>query len=114
MGRWHGLSSSSSSSSSADQVRPYARRRGKNVRADNFDEPARGPARPDLVEIVARLGWRYRHQLAPFYVALGQAMLASLGHDYAPRWWPLVLLVGTWPRPSRGIGGPTGGRSRST
>jgi DNA segregation ATPase FtsK/SpoIIIE, S-DNA-T family len=83
-----------SSSSSTDEVRPYARRRGTNVKVDKFGEPARGPARPDVVEIAFRLGWRYRHQLAPFYVALGLAMLASIGHDYAPPWWPLVLPAG--------------------
>ncbi len=83
-----------SSSSSADEVRPYARRRGTNVHADKFGEPARGPARPDPVEIAFRLGWRYRHELAPFHVALGLATLASIGHDYAPRWWPLALPLG--------------------
>jgi S-DNA-T family DNA segregation ATPase FtsK/SpoIIIE len=62
---------------------------------DNFGEPARGLARPpDLPEIVIRLGWRYRHELAPFYVALVLAAVASTGHDFAPRWWPAVLLVG--------------------
>jgi hypothetical protein len=45
-----------------------------------------------MPEIVVRLGWRYRHELAPFYVALALAGIASLGHDYAPTWWPAVLV----------------------
>jgi DNA segregation ATPase FtsK/SpoIIIE, S-DNA-T family len=77
-----------------DEGRPYARRHAREGSGDKFGGLARGPARPDPVQIVARLGWRYRHELAPFYVALGLAMLASIGHDYAPRWWPLVLPLG--------------------
>jgi hypothetical protein len=41
------------------------------------------------------LGWRYRHELAPFYLALGLAMFAGMAHDYAQRWWPLALLLGS-------------------
>ena len=73
----------------------YARRREARRYADEFGEPAWGPARPpDLPEIVVRLGWRYRNELAPFYAALGLAMLAGIGHDYAPKWWPAVLPLG--------------------
>lgn len=44
--------------------------------------------------VIARLAWRFRHELAPIYVALGLASFASLGHDYAPAWWPLALPLG--------------------
>jgi S-DNA-T family DNA segregation ATPase FtsK/SpoIIIE len=77
-----------------DEVRPYARRRDAWHFVDDLGEPARRPARPDPLMFLSRAGWRYRHELAPFYAALGLAILASIGHDYAPRWWPLALLVG--------------------
>jgi len=81
-------------SSGRPDDRAYTRRREANRFADKFGEPARRPARPDPLDTLARLGWRYRHELAPFYFAFGLAILASIGHDYAPRWWPIVLPVG--------------------
>jgi DNA segregation ATPase FtsK/SpoIIIE, S-DNA-T family len=74
---------------------PYARRREAGIFADDFGEPARWPARPPgLPELVTWLGWRYRHELAPFYFALVLAGIASTGHELVPRWWPAALLVG--------------------
>ncbi len=61
---------------------------------DMFGEPARGPARPDPLALLVALAWRYRHELAPFYAVLVLAVLASIGHDYAPHWWPLALPLG--------------------
>jgi S-DNA-T family DNA segregation ATPase FtsK/SpoIIIE len=76
--------------------RPYARRREAwSFYADESSEPARWPARPpDPHELLIRLGWRYRHELAPYYVALVLSGIAILGHWFVPRWWPAVLLVG--------------------
>jgi S-DNA-T family DNA segregation ATPase FtsK/SpoIIIE len=75
---------------------PYTRRRGaRRLYADEFGEPAWGPARPpDPHELLIRLGWRYRYQLAPYYAALTLAAVAILGSELAPRLWPAVLLVG--------------------
>jgi DNA segregation ATPase FtsK/SpoIIIE, S-DNA-T family len=83
-----------------DELRPYARRRETFRFVDKFGEPARRPARPDPYLMVARLAWRYRNELAPFYAALGLAIVASIGHDYAPHWWPVALLA---------VGGGTAG-----
>jgi S-DNA-T family DNA segregation ATPase FtsK/SpoIIIE len=41
-----------------------------------------------------RLGWRYRRFLAPYYVAVVLAGIASTGHTLASGWWPAVLLLG--------------------
>ncbi len=83
-----------STSTSTDDGRLNARRRAREGSVDMFGEPARGPARPDPLAFVVALGWRYRHELAPFYGALVLAVFASIGHDYAARLWPLGLLLG--------------------
>jgi S-DNA-T family DNA segregation ATPase FtsK/SpoIIIE len=78
--------------------RPYARRRAReaqSLHADVFGEPAIGPARPDDAIMVAlRWAWRWRNELAPFYFALGLAIVAGIGNDYAPQWWPMALPMG--------------------
>jgi S-DNA-T family DNA segregation ATPase FtsK/SpoIIIE len=82
-------------STSRDEVRPYARRRARQrLIVNEFGEPAWGPARPEPIEVAFRLGWRYRHELAPFYVAIGLAIFASIGHDYAPDLWPALPPLG--------------------
>jgi DNA segregation ATPase FtsK/SpoIIIE, S-DNA-T family len=54
-----------------------------------------GPARPhDPTVVMFRLGWRYRRELGPFYVVAGLAIVAGLGNDYAPAWWPVALPLG--------------------
>ena len=74
---------------------PYARRRARWGRpADEWSEPAWGPARPDPVLFLAERAWRYRHELAPFYAALALAIGAGIVHDYAARLWPLALPLG--------------------
>ena len=53
------------------------------------------PALPtDPALIMLRLAWRYRHELSPFYAALGLATIAGLAHDYASRLWLLALPLG--------------------
>jgi DNA segregation ATPase FtsK/SpoIIIE, S-DNA-T family len=78
--------------------RSYARRRarvGRSVQADVFGEPATRPARPDdPVMVLLHWAWRWRNELAPFYVVLGLAIVAGIGNDYAPHWWPLALPLG--------------------
>jgi S-DNA-T family DNA segregation ATPase FtsK/SpoIIIE len=44
--------------------------------------------------VLARLGWRYRRELGPFYVVLGLTIVAGIGNDYAPIWWPVALPLG--------------------
>jgi len=61
---------------------------------DKYGEPARGPARPDGIELIELLAWRYRHELAPYYTAVGLAVVAGAGHDFAAPWWPLALPLG--------------------
>jgi S-DNA-T family DNA segregation ATPase FtsK/SpoIIIE len=78
--------------------RPYTRRRaraGWGRPVDMFGEPIRGSARPDDPAVVLlRWAWRYRHELGPFYVLLGLAIIAGIGNDYAPAWWLLTLPLG--------------------
>ncbi len=78
--------------------RPYARRRAReaqSVQADIFGEPAPRPARPDdPIMVVLRWAWRWRNELAPFYFALGLAIVAGIGNDYVPQWWPMALPMG--------------------
>jgi hypothetical protein len=35
---------------------------------------------------VFRLAWRFRHELWPFYAALGLLTLSGILHDAAPAW----------------------------
>ncbi len=78
--------------------RPYARRRAREVSgrpADILGEPATRPARPDdPAAVMLWSAWRYRRELGPFYVVVGLAIVAGLGHDNAPAWWPLALPLG--------------------
>ncbi len=77
--------------------RPYARRRAREASsrpADFFGEPASGPAHTDPAMVLFRLAWRYRRELGPFYVVVGLAIVAGLGNDYAPAWWPVALPLG--------------------
>jgi hypothetical protein len=93
---WWGRKSKSSPVDFGRRRRPYARRREAwSFSGDESSEPARWPARPpDPHELLMRLLWRYRHQLAPYYAVLVLAAVAILGHWSAPRWWPAVLLLG--------------------
>jgi DNA segregation ATPase FtsK/SpoIIIE, S-DNA-T family len=62
---------------------------------DEWGEPVIVPARPvDPAMLVFRLAWHFRHELWPFYAALGLATVSGIAHDYAHGWWPLALLVG--------------------
>jgi S-DNA-T family DNA segregation ATPase FtsK/SpoIIIE len=93
---WWGRKSKSSPVDFGRRRRPYARRREAwSFYGDESSEPARWPARPsDPHELLMRLLWRYRHELAPYYAVLVLAAVAILGHWFAPRWWPAVLLLG--------------------
>jgi S-DNA-T family DNA segregation ATPase FtsK/SpoIIIE len=44
--------------------------------------------------IVLRWAWRYRNELAPFYAVIGLAIVAGIGNEYAPAWWPVALPLG--------------------
>jgi FtsK/SpoIIIE family len=55
---------------------------------------------PDLAAmVIARALWRYRSELAPFYLLAGLAVGATVLHLTNPQWWPFLLAVtvlATW------------------
>ncbi|GAA2415661.1 plasmid transfer protein TraB [Actinomadura vinacea] len=51
---------------------------------------------PELAGIVlGRMLWRYRSELAPFYVAVTLALGGTVLHTTNPGWWPYLLGVAT-------------------